>query len=106
MPSTIQPGALAVDVLLHLFALRLIIVILEGEGRTWDAKVCEGGERRVGAVVHDIEASNAMMIVVVHEELREIANLILVSDTEGYVFVIIGRGRPCFGIETVTEGTG
>ena len=86
--------------------LGLIVVILEGEGRTGDTVIREGGERRVGAVVHDIEATNAMMVVVVEEEFGQIANLVFVGYTEGYVFVLVGWGRFGFGIVTVSEGVG
>lgn len=86
--------------------LGFIVVILEGEGRTWDTEIRIGGERRIGAIVHEIEATNAMMVIMVDEEFGEIANLVFVGYTEGYVFVNVGWGRSGFGIVTVPEGIG
>ena len=77
MGKTVQPGALAVNMGLHVFVLCFTVVILEREGRPWDAIICEAGERG-RAIVHDVEATNAMVIMVVDEESRKIVRLPLV----------------------------
>ena len=102
MEGAVQPGALAVNVGLHVFVLRFTVVILEREGGTWDAIICEAGERRGRAIIHDVEATNAMVIMVVDEEFRKIARLVLSGNTERYVFIYVCGGR--LGFARVTEG--
>jgi hypothetical protein len=102
MEGTVQPDALAVYVGLHVFVLRFTVVILERKGGTWDAIICEAGERRGRAIVHDIEATNTVVIMVVDEEFRKIARLVLGGNTECYVFVCVCAGR--FGFAIVIEG--
>lgn len=100
--GAVQPSAFAVDMLLHLWILSFLVVILEGKGRSWNTEIFEARERRVGPVVHDIEAPDAMMVIVVGEELGKIAQLVPVCYAESYVFLRICRSRFDFG--TVTEG--
>lgn len=96
MEGTVQPGALAVDMLLHVFVLRFAVVILKREGRSWDTVIREAGEGRVGAIVHDVESTNAMVVIVMGEEFREVAILVSGRDAECYVFIRIRGGRIAF----------
>jgi len=100
MKGTVQPGAFAVNMGLHVFVLRFTVVILKREDRAWDAVICETGERRVGAIVHDVEATNAMVVIVMSKELGKVAILVSCSYAECYVFVRV-HGRRC---GFVTEG--
>ena len=101
MGKTVQPGALAVNMGLHVFVLCFTVVILEREGGPWDAIICEAGERG-RAIVHDVEATNAMVIMVVDEESRKIVRLAIGGNTECYIFICVCGGR--FGFAIVTEG--
>ena len=55
-----------------------------------------GRQGRIGPVVHDVEASDAQVVIVMDEVLREIFHLVLHGHAESDVFFIVpGRERGC-----------
>lgn len=108
MLGAVQAHALAVDVGLHLWVLCFLVVVLEREGGARDTEVLKAGEGRIGAVVHDVEAADAMVVIVVVEEFGEVADLIPVRYAEGDVFAVpvtVGQ-RSGFGCAVMVEGIG
>lgn len=50
--------------------------VAKGQGRAWDGVVLGVGEGGRGAVVHDVEASDAEVVVVVTQEFLEVFGLV------------------------------
>jgi hypothetical protein len=63
--------------------------LTERYGRAWDTKLCESRQRRVRDIVHDVESSNAMVMIMMDEELWKILRLVSDNDAEGYILVFI-----------------
>lgn len=80
--------AVVVDVILHFLLVVGEVEVLECDGGRGDA-VGAGGQRRQGIVVHDVEPADAEVVVVVLEQLGELAVLVPDGHADGDVFLVI-----------------